>query len=471
MSFDTLGLAPEIVRAVKAKNYETPTPIQAKAIPAILEGKDLIGCAQTGTGKTAGFTLPILHRLQGGKSPSLRVLVLVPTRELAAQVSESIKTYGRFMRLRSAVVYGGVGYAPQIQALRNGIDILVATPGRLLDHMRQGYVKFNALEVLVIDEADRMLDMGFLPDVRTILKTLPTQRQTLFFSATMPPEVQRLANEILKQPTVIEIARQGTTAKNVRQVVYPVDTPRKRDLLIHLIEKEQMGQVLVFTRTKHRADHLAGQLERTGKRVAAIHGNKSQSARTKALEAFRRGSIQVLVATNLAARGLDVKGISHVVNYELPEAPEDYVHRIGRTARAEAAGDAISLVAPHEREQLRDIERLIGEKIPQTTIEGFESRGEASADAPKRSFQPRREWGHRGRGHGTAHRESSSGGSAHGPSRRFSHRNEQSVRTPRVESRPHHGPGPARDEHGAHGQKPAVRENASRGHLRRWSSN
>jgi ATP-dependent RNA helicase RhlE len=470
MSFDTLGLAPEIVRAVKAKNYETPTPIQAKAIPAILEGKDLIGCAQTGTGKTAGFTLPILHRLREGKTPSLRVLVLVPTRELAAQVSDSIKTYGRFLRLRSAVVYGGVGYAPQIQALRNGVDILVATPGRLLDHMRQGYVKFNALEVLVIDEADRMLDMGFLPDVRTILKALPTQRQTLFFSATMPPEVQRLANEILKQPTVIEIARQGTTAKNVRQVVYPIDTTRKRDLLVHLIEKEQMGQVLVFTRTKHRADHLAGQLERTGKRVAAIHGNKSQAARTKALEAFRRGSIQVLVATNLAARGLDVKGISHVVNYELPEVPEDYVHRIGRTARAEAAGDAISLVAPHEREQLREIERLIGEKIPQSTVEGFEYRADTGADAPKRPFQPRREGHHAGRNSWAAHREGSSRRFSERGAQRFAQGNERSLRSPRADSAPHRGPGPARNgQEGGH--QPANRQPASGGPWRRWSSN
>jgi len=465
MSFDTLGLAPEIVRAVKAKNYETPTPIQAKAIPAILAGQDVIGCAQTGTGKTAGFTLPILHRLREGKSPSLRVLVLVPTRELAAQVSDSINTYGRFLRLRSAVVYGGVGYAPQIQALRNGVDILVATPGRLLDHMRQGAVRFNALEVLVIDEADRMLDMGFLPDVRTILKQLPTKRQTLFFSATMPPEVQRLATEILKQPVVIEIARQGTPAKNVRQLVYPVDTARKRDLLVHLIDKEQMGQVLVFTRTKHRADHLAGQLERTGKRVAAIHGNKSQGARTKALEAFRRGSIQVLVATNLAARGLDVKGISHVVNYELPEVPEDYVHRIGRTARADAAGDAISLVAPHEREQLRDIERLIGEKIPQTTVEGFESRGQSSADVPKRSSQPRRQWNPAGRNRGAGHHEGS-----HSSSRRFSPRGE-SVRSLRTPSGPHNEPGPTRGEGAPNGHRPAVRANSSYGHGRRWSSN
>jgi ATP-dependent RNA helicase RhlE len=465
MSFDTLGLAPEIVRAVKAKNYETPTPIQAKAIPAILAGHDVIGCAQTGTGKTAGFTLPILHRLQGGKSPSLRVLVLVPTRELAAQVADSIKTYGRFLRLRSAVVYGGVGYAPQIQALRNGVDILVATPGRLLDHMRQGLVRFNALEVLVIDEADRMLDMGFLPDVRTILKQLPTKRQTLFFSATMPPEVQRLANEILTRPTVIEIVRQGTPARNVRQLVYPIDTARKRDLLVHLIDKEQMGQVLVFTRTKHRADHLAGQLERTGKRVAAIHGNKSQGARTKALDAFRRGAIQVLVATNLAARGLDVKGISHVVNYELPEVPEDYIHRIGRTARAEAAGDAISLVAPHEREQLREIERLIGEKIPQTTIEGFEHRGESAIGAQARAHQPRRDWNSAGRNRGATRRAGSPDAS-----RRLSHRSENSARMSRTDTVIRRKPAPAQDIQG-HNSKAAASGGRTPNSWRRWSSN
>ena len=368
MPFETLGLAPEIVRAVKEKNYLTPTPIQAQAIPIIMERKDLIGCAQTGTGKTAGFTLPILHRLREGKSPSLRVLVLVPTRELAAQVSDSIKTYGRYLRLKTAVVYGGVGYDKQIHALRTGVDILVATPGRLLDHMGQGLVRFNALEVLVIDEADRMLDMGFIPDVRRILKQVPAKRQTLLFSATMAPEIRKLADEFMQQPAMIEIVRQGTPVSNVRQIVYPIERAKKRDLLVHLMDQEKMGQVLVFTRTKHRADHLAGQLERLGKRAVAIHGNKSQSARTSALEAFKRGSIQVLVATNLASRGLDVKGISHVVNYELPDAPEDYVHRIGRTARASATGDAISLVDPTEREQLREIERLIGGKIPQAAI-------------------------------------------------------------------------------------------------------
>jgi ATP-dependent RNA helicase RhlE len=394
MSFEALGLAPEILRAVKAKRYETPTPIQSQAIPAILRGQDVIGCAQTGTGKTAGFTLPILHRIREGRSPSLRVLVLVPTRELAAQVYDSIRTYGRYLRLRTEAIFGGVGIRPQTEALRYGVDILVATPGRLMDHMRQGHVQFRNLEVLVIDEADRMLDMGFIPDVRTIVKSLPVRRQTLFFSATMPEEIQKLAHEILKEPQVIKVAGQGTPADGIRQVVYTVDTSRKRDLLIHLMEKENMDQVLVFTRTKHRADHLAEHLERKGKRVAALHGNKSQGARNRALEGFRNGAIQVLVATNLAARGLDVKGISHVVNYEIPETPEDYVHRIGRTARAEATGDAISLVSPGERGCLREIEQLIGARIPQVTMAGFECK-DAVLETPlrKRSFRPRRQNG------------------------------------------------------------------------------
>ncbi|MCG3114985.1 MAG: DEAD/DEAH box helicase [Candidatus Manganitrophus sp. SA1] len=392
MSFEEMGLAPEIVRAVKSRGYETPTPIQMQAIPIIMMGKDLTGCAQTGTGKTAGFTLPILHRLREGKSPSLRALVLVPTRELAAQVDESIRTYGRFLRLKNEVIFGGVGIRPQKDALRRGIDILVATPGRLLDHMRQGTVNFRNLEVLVLDEADRMLDMGFLPDVRTIIKALPKQRQTLFFSATLSGEVKKLADEILNNPQRIEVAPQGTPAEGIRQVVYPVDTGRKRDLLIHLMELEKMSQVLVFTRTKHRANDIASHLTKKGKKVAALHSDKSQGARTQALEQFRRGAIQVLVATNIAARGLDVKGITHVVNYELPEAPEDYVHRIGRTARAQGTGDAISLMSPAERGSLRDIERLIGSKIPQVLVAGFEVKETADKSKPttKKPFQSHR---------------------------------------------------------------------------------
>ncbi len=374
MSFENLGLAPEILRAVKANGYETATPIQAQAIPAILTGKDLIGCAQTGTGKTAGFTLPILHRLREGRSPSLRTLVLVPTRELAGQVSESIRTYGRFLRLKTEVIYGGVAIRPQKEGLRRGVDILVATPGRLLDHMRQGTVSFRHLEVLVLDEADRMLDMGFLPYVQMIIKALPKERQTLFFSATISGEVKKLADEILTDPHRIEVARQGTPAEGIRQVVYPVDSGRKRELLMHLMDQGKMSQMLVFTRTKHRANDLAEHLSGKGKRVAALHSGKSQAARTQALEQFRRGTIQVLVATNIAARGLDVKGITHVVNYELPEAPEDYVHRIGRTARAKQTGDAISLMAPTERGSLRDIEKLIGSRIPQVVVAGFEAK-------------------------------------------------------------------------------------------------
>jgi len=388
MSFEKLGLSPEILRAVKSKNYAAPTPIQSQAIPLIIQGRDVIGCAQTGTGKTAGFTLPILNRLQKGESPLLRALILVPTRELASQVHDSVKTYGSHLRLRTALVFGGVGIVPQKEALRRGVDILIATPGRLLDLMRQRNVSFKNLEVLVIDEADRMLDMGFINDIRTIIKSVPQQRQTLLFSATMPEEIRRLANEILKQPEFIEIARQGTPVSGVRQVVYPVDATCKRELLIHLLEKEQMSRVLVFTRTKHRADHLVTHLKRKGKRAEALHSNKSQSERTRTLEAFRKGGVQVLVATNLAARGLDVKEVSHVVNYEIPDVPEDYVHRIGRTARAEATGDAISLVSPGERESLRNIERLIGTRIRQVVMDGFENKGQTAGQAPPkgRSF-------------------------------------------------------------------------------------
>ncbi len=390
MLFEDFELAPEILDAVKARNYTTPTPIQKQAIPAIMKGDDLIGCAQTGTGKTAGFALPLLHKLRKGRSRTPRALVLVPTRELAVQVHESIRIYGRYLRLRTVVIIGGVGFRPQEEILRHGVDILIATPGRLLDHLRQGNVHFRALEFLVIDEAARMLDMGFIPDIRTILKKLPPERQTLMFSATMPKEIRRLACEILKDPNVIEVTPQGTPANGIRQVVYPVASDRKRDLLIHLIGSKKMNQVLVFTRTKRRADQLAHKLEREGIRVAALHSDKSQGARRQALSAFRRGSIQVLVATDIAARGLDVKGISHVVNYEFPETAEDYVHRIGRTARAEATGDAISLMSADERGKLQDIEQLIGQRIPRETVPGFECKDNVLKLSRWRSFRPRR---------------------------------------------------------------------------------
>ncbi len=389
MSFETMGLRPEILRAVQKKQYTAPTPIQSLVIPAILRGKDVIGCAQTGTGKTAGFTLPILQRIAAARPPVLRVLVLVPTRELASQVHDSIKTYGRYLSLRHTVVFGGVGFNPQKEALQRGSDILIATPGRLLDHINQGTVSLKDLQVLILDEADRMLDMGFIKDIRTIIRRLPAERQTLLFSATMPDEIEKLAREILKQPQYIEVSPQGTPATGVRQVVYPAEPGQKRDLLLHLIESEKMHRVLVFTRTKRRADQLATFLKRKGNRAEAIHGNKSQRDRTRTLEAFRNGSVHVLVATNLASRGLDVKRVSHVVNYEIPDIPEDYVHRIGRTARAEMTGDAISLVSSAERENLRSIERLIGSSIPQMATAGFGRQPQHLVRSSKRSFQSR----------------------------------------------------------------------------------
>ncbi len=371
MKFNELGLAPELVRAVQDQRYETPTPIQAQGIPLALEGRDLVGCAQTGTGKTAVFVLPILHRLQTGPSNRLRALILVPTRELAAQVAESVRTYGRYLRLKSAAIFGGVGLEPQRQKLRQGVDLLVATPGRLLDHMERGNVNFRNLEVFVLDEADRMLDMGFIRDVRKIVRALPSERQTMLFSATMPDAIQQLAKEILKSPAQVEVSRRSAPAEGVRQTVCSVGVPHKRHLLQHLIAKEKMSQTLVFTRTKHGANKLAEFLDRSGHSVAAIHGNKSQSARTQALDSFQRGRVRILVATDVASRGLDVDGISHVVNFDVPHSPEDYVHRIGRTARAGRVGDALTLMSPEEKPLVRAIERLIGQRIPVREVTGY----------------------------------------------------------------------------------------------------
>ncbi|WP_456371872.1 DEAD/DEAH box helicase [Thiolapillus sp.] len=378
MSFETLGLRAELLRAVRDQGYTEPTPIQKKAIPVILQGRDVMAGAQTGTGKTAGFTLPLLQRLSetalpAGRRP-VRALVLAPTRELAAQVGESVATYGRHLQLRSAVVFGGVKINPQIEKLRRGVDVLVATPGRLLDHVSQKTVDLSQVEFLVLDEADRMLDMGFIHDIRKLLALLPEngKRQNLLFSATFSREIKELAQRLLNRPELVEVARRNSTAERIQQVVHPVDKRRKRELLSHMIGSRNWKQVLVFTRTKHGANRLAQQLEKDGLSAAAIHGNKSQGARTRALAGFKKGDIRVLVATDIAARGLDIDQLPHVVNFELPNVAEDYVHRIGRTGRAGNQGEAVSLVCVDEHKLLKDIERLLKKSIPSVVLEGYE---------------------------------------------------------------------------------------------------
>ncbi|HEC07415.1 MAG TPA: ATP-dependent RNA helicase RhlE [Thiolapillus brandeum] len=378
MSFDTLGLRAELLRAISDQGYTEPTPIQKKAIPVILQGKDVMAGAQTGTGKTAGFTLPLLQRLSETPLPKgrrpVRALVITPTRELAAQVGASVETYGRHLHLRSAVVFGGVKINPQIDKLRRGVDVLVATPGRLLDHVSQKTVDLSKVEFLVLDEADRMLDMGFIHDIRKVLALLPEngKRQNLLFSATFSREIKELAHRLLNQPELLEVAQRNTTADRIEQVVHPVDKRRKRELLSHMIGSRDWRQVLVFTRTKHGANRLAQQLEKDGLSAAAIHGNKSQGARTKALAGFKNGEVRVLVATDIAARGLDISQLPHVVNFELPNVPEDYVHRIGRTGRAGNEGEAVSLVCVDEHKLLKDIERLLKKDIPSVVLEGYE---------------------------------------------------------------------------------------------------
>ena len=370
MPFAALGLIPELTRALADRQYTEPTPIQSGVIPEVLAGRDILAGAQTGTGKTAGFTLPLLQRLHamGPGSRAPRALILVPTRELAAQVGESIKAYGKYLKLRSLVIFGGVSINPQIEALRRGADILVATPGRLLDHAQQRTVDLSAVQILVLDEADRMLDMGFIADIRRVIKLLPSQRQNLLFSATYSEDIRRLAQTLLRQPVEIEVARRNAAVDTVEQSVYLVSKDRKRALLSHLIREGDWSQVLVFTRTKHGANRLTKQLMEDGIEAAAIHGNKSQSARTKALADFKGFNIRALVATEVAARGLDIKELPHVVNYELPNVPEDYVHRIGRTGRAGASGQALSLVAPDETGLLKDIERLLGKRVRQLPL-------------------------------------------------------------------------------------------------------
>ena len=378
MSFDTLGLAEPLLRAVNEYGYTTPTPIQVQAIPLVLSGVDVMGGAQTGTGKTAGFVLPMLHRLMAqpavrdvkGRLP-IRALILTPTRELAAQVEESVKTYGKYSKLTSMVMFGGVGMQPQIDKLRRGVDILVATPGRLLDHHQQRTLDLSHVQIFVLDEADRMLDMGFIHDIKKVLAVLPAQKQSLLFSATFSDEIKALADRLLNKPSLIEVARRNQTADTIAQKVHPVGRDMKKDLLAHLIKSNDWDQVLVFTRMKSGANKLVEFLLKSGISAMAIHGNKSQSARTKALAEFKTGDLTVLVATDIAARGIDIDMLPHVVNFELPNVPEDYVHRIGRTGRAGAQGEAISLVCVDENGFLREIERLIKREIPKEIIQGY----------------------------------------------------------------------------------------------------
>lgn len=392
MSFDSLGLSPRLLATVADAGYSTPTPIQSQAIPAILDGTDVLGAAQTGTGKTAAFVLPILERLGKHHEKKPRVLILTPTRELAAQVSESVTTYAANTQIKRTVVFGGVGYQPQIAAFKKGVDIVVATPGRLLDHLSNGHIDLSHLNTLVLDEADRMLDMGFIHDIKRILKYVPKTRQTLLFSATFSNDIRKLASSLLTDPVEIDVAPRNATAEHVAQRVVLVEKSRKRAVLSYLIGANNWSRVLVFTRTKHGANRLVKQLETDGLSASALHGNKSQNARTKALDGFKKGAIRVLVATDIAARGIDIDALPHVVNYELPTVPEDYVHRIGRTGRAGAEGEALSLVGPDERKNLKGIEKLIGQQIERFQPDGIDLRAtpDAGDDSNDRDDRPAR---------------------------------------------------------------------------------
>jgi len=394
--FSQLGLSVELTRAVTDAGYSVATPVQAQAIPAILTGRDVLAGAQTGTGKTAGFTLPLLQRLavRGNNSYSparhpVRALILTPTRELAAQVEESVRTYGKYLPLRTMLIYGGVGMDPQVRALQRGVDILVATPGRLLDHVRQKTVNLSRVEIFVLDEADRMLDMGFIPDIRRIMALLPKERQNLLFSATFSDAIRHLADDFLRDPAQIQIARRNAPSDLVSHRIHPVTAERKRELLAHIISAGRWRQVLVFTRTKHGASRLAEQLARGGITATAIHGNKSQAQRTRALDQFKKGAVRVLVATDIAARGLDIDALPYVVNYDMPHVAEDYVHRIGRTGRAGTKGEAISLVAPEEKRLLIAVEKLLARRLDRHVVAGFEHAFAAndSGRAARRAFQ------------------------------------------------------------------------------------
>jgi ATP-dependent RNA helicase RhlE len=390
MSFDSLGLSEPLLKAVAEQGYEKPTPVQQQAIPLILEGLDVLAGAQTGTGKTASFTLPLLQRLIENpdlhqKPREVKALILTPTRELAIQVFDSVKTYGKHLPLHAEAVYGGVSISGQIRSLRRGCDIIVATPGRLIDHVQQKNIDLSRLNILVLDEADRMLDMGFMPDIRKILSFLPKKRQNLLFSATCPSEIKSLANQLLQNPAEVEVARQNATAANISEWIYAIKKETKRELLSYLIGNGRWQQVLVFVRTKHGADRLEKQLIKDGIRTAALHGDKSQGARSRALDAFKNGGVAVLVATDIAARGLDIEELPHVVNFDLPQVAEDYIHRIGRTGRAGMAGEAISLVCPEEAYLLEAIEKLLKREIPRVADTGYEPVSLKAMDAPKKS--------------------------------------------------------------------------------------
>ena len=393
MSFDTLGLSPALLRAITEQQYTEPTPVQAAAIPVVLAGRDVMAGAQTGTGKTAAFTLPLLEQLYvrnprtGTATRKPRALILTPTRELAAQVQDSVRTYGKHAGAKSVTIFGGVGMNPQIDALRRGVDIVVATPGRLIDHMQQRTVDLSAIEVLVLDEADRMLDMGFLPSMKRVLSALPTRRQTLLFSATFSPEIKALAAQFMREPEEIQVAKPNSVATTVTHRVHPVDAEAKRDLLLHLLG-EDARQTLVFCRTKHGSDKLAKQLDKAGLRAAAIHGNKSQNQRTRALAEFKNGKVGILVATDIAARGLDIDQLPRVINFDLPMVAEDYVHRIGRTGRAGAEGLAVSLVSHAEEGLLRDIRKLLKQDIAIEAVAGFEPARALRLDGPGGGARP-----------------------------------------------------------------------------------
>jgi len=427
-SFAELGLLPELLKAVEEQGYSEPTPIQAQAIPLVLDGRDVLGGAQTGTGKTAAFALPLLQRLarhaNTSASPArhpVRVLVLTPTRELAVQVEESFRTYAKFLPIRITVVYGGMNMDPQTQALRRGVEVLVATPGRLLDHVQQKTLNLGQVDAFVLDEADRMLDMGFIPDVKRIMSLLPKQRQNLLFSATFSPEIRSLADAFLHDPVQIQVARRNAAAELIRHSVIPVAREKKRELLAHLVQSRELRQLLVFCATRIGANRLAYQLNRDGIHAAAIHGDKTQAERTAALAEFKDGKVRVLVATDVAARGLDIEGLPHVVNFELPSSPEDYVHRIGRTGRAGATGEAISLVCPEEHERLEAIEKTIKVKIERDIIAGF-GAGANSVSTLMPPPERREERGARGEARGRRGREALSGGSGKDEPARLSRR-------------------------------------------------